>query len=85
MVAIMAFQTGIRSKVGRMAVGAGCAVVARAASFTTSIGVIEAPVVDGVARRTVGTEPDMIGRCIMAGGAGRGKSYKHTGRMATIA
>jgi hypothetical protein len=66
-----------------MAVVAGRAVVVDAASLSTTIGVVEVPVVDRMAGRTVGTESSMIGWSSMAGCAGRGKSHKYTGRMAT--
>lgn len=66
-----------------MAVVAGGAVVVDAASFAATTGMIEIPIVDGVTIGTVGSESGMVGRRVMAGGAGRGKPYKYTRRMAT--
>jgi hypothetical protein len=66
-----------------MTIFAGCAMMVGAASFAATIGVLEVPVVDRVTGRTVGTESSMVSRCVMAGGTGRGKSHKYTGRMAT--
>ena len=71
MVAVMAFQTCIRSKAGGMTIFAGCAMMVGAASFAATIGVLEVPVVDGMTGRTVGTESSMVSRRVMTGGTGR--------------